>query len=166
LLSVAGSAKKGAGKARRLKGQSATSDGRIDPPKAATRDDFDASRGTAHTLKIIVATITNKMTSHEEEFDFTIEGSDPDHLFDSPEAVPKAKTAKGSDVTPIEPSKGSKERETVSPYNTEETREAALSQELENVRKVNQVIEGVVESLEKAKNNMEVWRLQCPRYLQ
>jgi hypothetical protein len=41
-------------------------------------------------------------------------------------------------------------------FSTEEARDAALTQELESIRKINQVIEGVVESLEKAKGNMEV----------
>ena len=35
-------------------------------------------------------------------------------------------------------------------------REAALKQELENVRHINEVIEGVVDSLETAKTNMNV----------
>jgi hypothetical protein len=41
-------------------------------------------------------------------------------------------------------------------YSTEEAREAALKQELESVRNVNKVIEGVVESLQKARDNMDV----------
>ncbi len=41
-------------------------------------------------------------------------------------------------------------------YSTEEAREAALRAELESVRTVNKVIEDVVSSLEKAKNNMHV----------
>lgn len=38
----------------------------------------------------------------------------------------------------------------------EEAREAALRQELAGIRSINEVIEGVVESLERAKGNMEV----------
>lgn len=45
-------------------------------------------------------------------------------------------------------------------YDAEEAREAALRKELDGVRNMNQVIEGVVESLEKAKGNMEV-RMRC-----
>lgn len=41
-------------------------------------------------------------------------------------------------------------------YSTEEAHQAALKQELENIKRINQVIEGVVESLEKAKSNMDV----------
>lgn len=39
---------------------------------------------------------------------------------------------------------------------SKEQHEANLRQELANVRKVNEAIEGVVESLEKARNNMKV----------
>jgi len=70
---------------------------------------------------------------------------DSDIIFDSPPpSITKPKE------TPV-----SKE----SRYSTEEAREAreaALKQELESIRKINQVVEGVVESLEKAKGNMEV----------
>lgn len=43
-------------------------------------------------------------------------------------------------------------------YDREEAKEVALRNELESVRNINQVIEGVVESLERAKGNMEVLR--------
>lgn len=41
-------------------------------------------------------------------------------------------------------------------YHQEEAREAALRKELQTVQNVNQAIEGVIESLERAKGNMEV----------
>lgn len=41
-------------------------------------------------------------------------------------------------------------------YSAEELREAALKRELESVRNINQVIEGVVNSLERARGNMDV----------
>ena len=41
-------------------------------------------------------------------------------------------------------------------YTSEETREEALRRELDQVRGVNKVIEDVIESLEKAKDNMHV----------
>jgi hypothetical protein len=41
-------------------------------------------------------------------------------------------------------------------FSTDEARDAALRQELQNIRSINEVIEGVVESLGKAKSNMEV----------
>lgn len=40
-------------------------------------------------------------------------------------------------------------------YENDEAREASLRRELENVRNINQVMDGVVESLERAKGNME-----------
>lgn len=42
----------------------------------------------------------------------------------------------------------------------EEVREAALRRELAGIRSINEVIEGVVESLERAKGNMEVSGMQ------
>lgn len=47
-----------------------------------------------------------------------------------------------------------------SKYDAEEAREAALRKELEGLRNINEVIEGVVDSLEKAKGNMDVCPLQ------
>ena len=41
-------------------------------------------------------------------------------------------------------------------YDNEEAREASLRRELQSVRSINRIIEGVVESLERAKGNMEV----------
>ena len=43
-----------------------------------------------------------------------------------------------------------------SKFDTEEAREAALRKELDGIRNINEVIEGVVDSLEKAKGNMDV----------
>lgn len=45
---------------------------------------------------------------------------------------------------------------------TIETREAALQRELEGVRKINQVIEGVIGTLERAKGNMGVSSVRYP----
>lgn len=42
-------------------------------------------------------------------------------------------------------------------HDSEEAREEALRRELESVRNINRVIEVAVESLERAKGNMEVW---------
>lgn len=46
-------------------------------------------------------------------------------------------------------------------YDAEEARNAALQRELEGVRSINEVIEGVVSSLERAKGNMEVGTFTC-----
>jgi hypothetical protein len=43
-------------------------------------------------------------------------------------------------------------------FDTDESREAALLRELEGVRKINEVIEGVIGTLERAKGNMGVSR--------
>jgi hypothetical protein len=42
------------------------------------------------------------------------------------------------------------------PFDAEEAREAALRKELEGVRNINEVIEGVIGTLERAKGNMGV----------
>src|SRR5271163_3557228 len=42
-------------------------------------------------------------------------------------------------------------------YEQEQTREEALREELASVRRVNETIEGVIESLEKAKSSMKVF---------
>src|ERR1700761_3432967 len=63
-------------------------------------------------------------------------------IFDSP--APPAET------TPSQPPKHPKSR-----AEEIEARDAALKQELESVRRINQVIEGVIESLEKAKDNVK-----------
>ncbi|KAJ4305500.1 hypothetical protein N0V90_001031 [Kalmusia sp. IMI 367209] len=75
--------------------------------------------------------------------------SDSDALFDTPAASKnRTKSRDGTNDT-------GKTRIKESHYSTEEAREAALRKELESVRNVNKVIEGVVESLQKAKNNMD-----------
>ncbi|KAE9968649.1 hypothetical protein EG328_007335 [Venturia inaequalis] len=91
--------------------------------------------------------------------DLDLEGldlSDSDHhSFDSPVHVKKGKLQTGSDEQEEDTEQQSKTRPTESRYVAEETRETQLRQELDNIRKINTVIEGVVESLEKAKTNME-----------
>jgi hypothetical protein len=80
-----------------------------------------------------------------------------DHLFDSPVNVKtKGKIPAGTNGKAGDAAQQNKTRSGESPYDAEETREAQLRQELDNIRKINTVIEGVVESLEKAKTNMEV----------
>ena len=51
---------------------------------------------------------------------------------------------------------------TESKYDAEATREAALQRELEGVRNINEVLEGVLSSLEIAKGNMDVRLRQWP----
>jgi hypothetical protein len=78
----------------------------------------------------------------------SLSDSDNDALFDTPAA---RKSHPAADAPP---------RNKESHYTTEEAREAALRSELESIRNVNKVIEGVVESLQKAKDNMGV-RATC-----
>ena len=82
--------------------------------------------------------------------------SDDDALFNTPAARKNKTQGAGADAT--EGAAAGKTRAKESHYTTEEAREAALRRELESVRNVNRVIEGVVESLEKARNNMDVWQ--------
>ncbi|KAF2712792.1 hypothetical protein K504DRAFT_373109, partial [Pleomassaria siparia CBS 279.74] len=77
---------------------------------------------------------------------------DESGLFDTP-AVRKNK--KDGSASAGEGAATGKTRTKESHYTTEEAREAALRKELETVRNVNKVIEGVVESLEKARSNMD-----------
>lgn len=82
--------------------------------------------------------------------------SDPDALFDSPATRKKKSKDANANTTSSEGSAPSKTRPVESRYSTEESRNAALRKELDSVRNVNKVIEDVVESLQKAKNNMNV----------
>lgn len=82
--------------------------------------------------------------------------SDSDVLFDTPAARKNKEKPADAD----EGAASSKGRTKESHYTTEEAREAALRRELESIKNVNKVIEGVVESLQKAKDNMEVCRLR------
>lgn len=79
---------------------------------------------------------------------------DPSELFSSPikpsDLPPRPKTPK----TPTTPTPtNSKDKQ---PFDAEEVREAALQRELEGVRNINEVIEGVIGTLERAKGNMGV----------
>lgn len=82
--------------------------------------------------------------------------SDDDALFDTPAARKTKQKTKDADNDAGEGAAGGKTRSKESHYTTEEAREAALRRELESIRNVNKVIEGVVESLQKAKDNMAV----------
>ncbi|KAK8194463.1 DASH complex subunit Duo1-domain-containing protein, partial [Phyllosticta paracitricarpa] len=82
--------------------------------------------------------------------------SDSEIDFDTPApAARKSKVALADphaspSASPDQP----RHQRTESRYTTHEAREAALKRELDQVRSVNKVIEGVVESLEKARSNM------------
>ncbi len=71
-------------------------------------------------------------------------------LWDSPvKPVAKAK----SDSNSINAKPGTASKPT---YEEQQSHDASLRQELASVRKVNETIEGVIESLERAKGNMKV----------
>ena len=84
----------------------------------------------------------------------SLSDSDSDALFDTP--APTKGKSKGQNGEATVGATAGKARGKESHYTTEEAREAALRRELQSVRNVNKVIEGVVESLEKARNNMDV----------
>jgi hypothetical protein len=72
-----------------------------------------------------------------------------DHEEDS-FAAPSTPPPHGRSKTPTQPQQQS------SRFDTDEAREAALRKELDGVRKINEVIEGVLGTLERAKGNMGV----------
>ena len=95
------------------------------------------------------------MADEYDDIDFSIEETEHDNLFDSPEPSRTVKLNKeGSSTPPRQPEKP-KQKKAESKFQTEEEREAALKQELANVRKINDVLENVVDSLEKATGNMD-----------
>jgi hypothetical protein len=81
-----------------------------------------------------------------------------DGIFDTPAARTHMTKARNAGATAGHGAAGGKTRIKESHYTTEEAREAALRRELESIRSVNKAIEGVVDSLEKAKANMAVSR--------
>ncbi|KAF3761470.1 hypothetical protein M406DRAFT_342255 [Cryphonectria parasitica EP155] len=81
--------------------------------------------------------------------------ADPSELFSSPikpsDLPSRPRTPRTPKTPPPPTSSRDKEKE---PFDAEEVREAALRRELEGVRNINEVIEGVIGTLEKAKGNM------------
>jgi len=86
--------------------------------------------------------------------DLSDSDTDADALFDTP-AARKTKKTKDAE-SDAEGAASGKTRTKESHYTAEEAREATLRRELESIRNVNKVIEGVIESLQKAKDNMAV----------
>ncbi|KAI9794302.1 MAG: hypothetical protein M1835_006690 [Candelina submexicana] len=82
--------------------------------------------------------------------------TDPDDLFASPSRSEKKVSSKKSKGTAAATSSiPTKSIADGSRHDTEEAREVALRKELEGVRNINEVIEGVIRSLDRAKENME-----------
>jgi hypothetical protein len=82
------------------------------------------------------------------------DSSDNEDLFASPSRT--SKPTKKSNSKPAESTSVPIQRNGEFKYDAEQSRNAALQRELESVRNINEVIEGVVASLECAKGNMEV----------
>ena len=103
------------------------------------------------------------MSSHMEELDL----SDPDteDLFASPSRAKTKSQKKRRSVAEAPQTPNSLFQTNAIPgqskLDAEEAREVALRKELEGIRNINGVIEGVVDSLEKAKDNMDV----CASYV-
>ena len=100
---------------------------------------------------------SNAISSQMDDLDL----SDTEDLFASPSAAGKPKPRKPKNSTSDLPNTPSSSlRKNAAPseskYDTEEAREAALRKELAGIRNINHVVEGVVESLEKATGNMDV----------
>ena len=90
-------------------------------------------------------------TSHTGKFNFS--DSDSEDLFASPSRASKPSQISNSKAPE---SNAPAQRNGESKYDAEQAREASLQKELESVRSINEVIEGVVNSLERAKGNMDV----------
>lgn len=103
---------------------------------------------------------SNGISSQMDHLDLS--DTDTEDLFASPSRAEKKKPhrpkSSTSDVpkTPSSSLRNNPPTPGESKYDTDEAREAALRKELAGIRNINQVVEGVVESLEKAKGNMDV----------
>jgi len=85
------------------------------------------------------------------------EESDTEDLFASPSATPsksKRKTVPKHPEEDLEREEAIPRRIPETRYDAEQAREESLRRELEGVRNINEVIEGVISSLESAKGNM------------
>lgn len=95
--------------------------------------------------------------STAEEMDrLQLSDSDSDVLWDSPSKRGKKKLNQAAIKQENSPPPADTDRDEETLFDRQEAREAALRNELRVVRNVNQVIEGLLGSLDKAKGNMEV----------
>ncbi|KAH8598848.1 DASH complex subunit Duo1-domain-containing protein [Bisporella sp. PMI_857] len=81
-----------------------------------------------------------------------VSDSDPEDLFTSPSRTQKSKQKPNAKLSD---SSAPPHRNGESKYDAEQAREAALRRELESVKSINGVIEGVISSLEAARGNMD-----------
>lgn len=82
--------------------------------------------------------------------------SDPEDLFASPSIAPKSTHKRNPGAGDTRSAPAQPQRSGESKYDAAQAREASLQKELEGVRSINEVIEGVISSLETAKGNMDV----------
>lgn len=97
--------------------------------------------------------------------------TDVDALFASPSKTGEHDEETSCEIEPSNtpPTLQANARQGGGRFDAEEARQAALQAELEGVRNINRVIEGVVSSLDRAKQNMEVpislriqmWFIRC-----
>jgi hypothetical protein len=92
-------------------------------------------------------------TAAEEMERLQLSEEDTEELWNSPS---QRRTKPVSQKPSTTPEQRSQNRDSVSVYGRGEAREQALRNELQRVRGVNQAIEGVLESLQRARGNMEV----------
>jgi hypothetical protein len=74
----------------------------------------------------------------------------------NPDPTHNLKPGQSREAGPSRPNANAQARQQESRYDSEEARVAMLRKELNGVREINDVIEGVQASLERAKGNMEV----------
>lgn len=118
------------------------------------------SRVRIDIIRLFSLTIMTNSGATPNIGNLELSDADPDDLFASPsraeKKVPSRKAKASAGETLSVPTKGTPSE---SRHVTEEAREAALRRELEGVRNINEVIEGVIGSLDRAKENMEVRRV-------
>lgn len=90
--------------------------------------------------------------SHTGRLEYSSSEEDTEDLFASPSKVSKPR----QQTIPTKTSEPQPQRKEESKYDAEAAKEAGLRRELESVRSINEVIEGVVSSLECANGNMNV----------
>lgn len=81
---------------------------------------------------------------------------DSSELFSSPIKPQDLPARPKTPKTPTTPSNQKQHQQQQQPFDADEVREKALRRELEGVRNINEVIEGVLGTLERAKGNMGV----------
>jgi hypothetical protein len=93
----------------------------------------------------------------EEMEKLQLSDEDTEDLWNSPSkrgAKKGSKTRTPDETPPAEPQASHSGGDTL--FDREEAREAALHNELQSVRNINEVLEGLLASIDRAKGNMEV----------